>query len=69
VTEERSARDRWLGGAASAASLVFGVALLGLPRGSFDAMIAALGLYLLVLGTLRRIRALQAWRSRGGADA
>jgi uncharacterized membrane protein HdeD (DUF308 family)/uncharacterized membrane protein YjdF len=55
---ERSGRDRWLGGAISAAAFVFGVALLGLPHRSFDAMLTALGLYLLVLGTLRLIRAL-----------
>lgn len=60
----RSDRDRWLGGAVSAAALVFGVAMLGLPRRSFDAMIAALGLYLLVLGALRLIRALEARAQR-----
>ncbi len=63
----RSDRDRWLGGAASAAAFVFGVALLGLPRRSSDAMITALGLYLVVLGALRLIRALEARRSRAGA--
>jgi uncharacterized membrane protein HdeD (DUF308 family) len=49
------------------AALVFGVALLGLPRRSFDAMLAALGLYLVVLGALRLVRALEALRGRAGA--
>jgi uncharacterized membrane protein HdeD (DUF308 family) len=38
--------------------------MLGLPRRSFEAMIAALGLYLLVLGVLQVARALEARRSR-----
>ncbi|HZQ65092.1 MAG TPA: DUF308 domain-containing protein [Gaiellaceae bacterium] len=65
-TAPHSDRDRWLRGAASAAAFVFGVALLGAPRRSVDAMVAALGLYLLVLGALRLVRALQAWRGRAG---
>jgi uncharacterized membrane protein HdeD (DUF308 family) len=60
---DRSERDRWLGGAMSAAALVFGIALLGLPRRSFDAMIAVLGLYLVILGALRLVRALAAGRA------
>lgn len=60
----RSERDRWLGGAVSAAALVFGIALLGMPRRSFDTMVAVLGLYLVVLGALRLVRALEA-RHRG----
>lgn len=56
-TRTRSERERWLGGAASAAALVFGIAMLALPRHSLDAVIAVLGLYLLVLGALRLLRA------------
>jgi uncharacterized membrane protein HdeD (DUF308 family) len=63
-TESHSERDRWLGGALSAAALVFGVAMLGLPRRSFDAVLIAVGLYLLVIGTLSLVRGLEGRRSR-----
>jgi len=60
ATGAPSSRDRWLGGAASAAALVFGIAILGLPSRSFDAVITVLGLYLVVLGALQLVRALAA---------
>ena len=68
TSSARSDHDRWLGGALSAAALVFGIALIGLPARSLDAVIAAIGLYLLVLGALRLVRALEARRNRADAD-
>lgn len=56
-------RDRWLGGAASATSFVFGVALLASPNRSFDAVIAILGLYLCIAGVFRLIRSLPIGRA------
>lgn len=61
---EHSERDRWLGGVVSAASLIFGVALLGSPRRSSDTIIAVFGLYLLVVGALQLVRAFGARRGR-----
>ncbi|HVP75771.1 MAG TPA: DUF308 domain-containing protein [Gaiellaceae bacterium] len=59
ATPGRSTRERWLGGVTSVVALVFGVAMLGRPIRSLDAMIALLGLYLCVLGTLRLVRAVR----------
>jgi uncharacterized membrane protein HdeD (DUF308 family)/uncharacterized membrane protein YjdF len=57
ATEGRTTRDRWVGGALSIVGLIFGVALLGSPDRSFDAVLTLLGVYLLVVGVLRLVRA------------
>jgi uncharacterized membrane protein HdeD (DUF308 family) len=48
--------------------LVFGVAMLGMPQRGLDAAIAALGLYLLVVGAIQVVRAVEEWRSRATAS-
>jgi hypothetical protein len=58
----KSDRDRWLGGAASAAAFLYGVALLGFAGRSLDTTSALLGLYLVVLGVLRFVRASESRR-------
>lgn len=54
----RTDRERWLGGAASAAAFAIGVALLAQPHLTHDAIVAVLGMYLLILGALQLVRAL-----------
>jgi uncharacterized membrane protein HdeD (DUF308 family) len=64
VTEVRSGRDRWLGALAGIAAFVFGLAMLGIPGRSLDAIITLLGLYFLVLGAIRLVQSLAAWYGR-----
>jgi uncharacterized membrane protein HdeD (DUF308 family) len=63
LTEDRTDRDRWLGAFAGIAAFVFGLALLGSPGRSLDTVITLLGIYLLVFGAIRLVRALAAWRA------
>jgi|KBSMisStaDraftv2_1062788.scaffolds.fasta_scaffold12262_4 uncharacterized membrane protein HdeD (DUF308 family)/uncharacterized membrane protein YjdF len=58
------AHERWLGALAGLAAFVFGVALLASPGKSLQAVITLVGVYLLVLGGLRLVRAAEAWRER-----
>ncbi len=51
-------RDRWLAGAASGSSFVFGVALLAMPSLGLEALTVVFGLYLLNRGVFRLLRAL-----------
>jgi uncharacterized membrane protein HdeD (DUF308 family) len=56
-------RQRWLGAAVSVVAYVFGIALLASPGNSLHAVIVLLGIYLVVLGGLRVLHALEAaWR-------
>jgi uncharacterized membrane protein HdeD (DUF308 family) len=58
----RASRDRWLGGAAGAAAFVFGMAMIGTAKRDVQTVVTLVGLYFVVLGTLRLVRALQADR-------
>jgi uncharacterized membrane protein HdeD (DUF308 family)/uncharacterized membrane protein YjdF len=62
ATAARTSRQRWLGGASSVVALVFGIALLAEPRGSLHTTIMLLGLFLIVLGAIRLVRAADVWR-------
>jgi uncharacterized membrane protein HdeD (DUF308 family) len=56
-------RQRWLGAAVSVVAYVFGIALLASPGNSLHAVIVLLGIYLVVLGGLRVLHAVEAaWR-------
>jgi uncharacterized membrane protein HdeD (DUF308 family)/uncharacterized membrane protein YjdF len=61
VSSKRDTRERWVGAAASAAAYVFGIALLATPGKSLHRVINLLGIYLVVLGALRLLRALEVW--------
>jgi uncharacterized membrane protein HdeD (DUF308 family)/uncharacterized membrane protein YjdF len=56
-----SIRERWLGALASVGAFVFGMAMLARPAGSFGAAINLLGIYLVVVGGLRLLQALDTW--------
>lgn len=56
-------RRRWLGTAVSVVAYVFGIALLASPGNSLHAVIVLLGIYLVILGGLRVLHAMEAaWR-------
>jgi len=59
ASSARTTRERWLGGVASVALFVFGIAMLARPGRSFDAAVTLLGVYLLVLGAMRLWRGLE----------
>jgi uncharacterized membrane protein HdeD (DUF308 family) len=61
-TRPFSSRERWLGALLSIVAFVFGIAMLGRPGGSLGAVINLLGLYLVVIGALRLLQAIDAWR-------
>jgi len=63
LTEDRPGHDRWLGALAAIAAFVFGLAMLGIPGRSLDAIVTLLGLYFLVLGAIRFVQALAAWHA------
>ena len=63
LTEDRTDRDRWLGALAAIAAFVFGLALLGSPGRSLDTVITLLGIYFLVAGAIRLVRAFSLWRA------
>ena len=54
---DHTTRDRWLGGAAAAAAFVLGVAMLGAAQRGFDTFVTLVGVYLVVIGVLRLVRA------------
>ena len=64
LTEDRPDHDRWLGALAGIAAFVFGLAMLAIPGRSLNAIITLLGLYFLVLGTIRLVQSLAAWYGR-----
>jgi uncharacterized membrane protein HdeD (DUF308 family)/uncharacterized membrane protein YjdF len=59
-TQPHTTRERWLGALTSVVAFIFGVAMIGRPKGGLDAVIKLLGLYLVVLGALRLLQALSA---------
>jgi len=69
-TRSLSSRERWLGAASSVVAFVFGIAMLARPESSLAAVINLLGIYLIVIGALRLLQAIDAWhrRRRAGAD-
>ena len=64
LTDERRGHDRLLGAVAGIAAFVFGLAMVSIPGRSLDAVITLLGLYFLVLGVIRLVQWLAAWRTR-----
>ena len=69
LTEDRPDHDRWLGALAGIVAFVFGLAILGSPGRSLDAVITLLGLYFLVFGAIRLVRSLAIWRGRRRVQA
>ena len=67
-TRLRSDRERWLGALSSIVAFVFGIAVVARPEGSFAAVINLIGLYLVVIGALRLLQALDAWHRRRRAQ-
>ena len=57
-------RERLLGGAAAFVAFVFGIAMLASPGKSLHAVIMLLGIYLVVFGALRLVRAADVWHER-----
>ena len=68
LTDARNGHERWLGAAVSVAALVFGVAMLGSGGQGLDLIVNLLGIYFLVIGSLRLVRAIAAHRSAHGGD-
>jgi uncharacterized membrane protein HdeD (DUF308 family)/uncharacterized membrane protein YjdF len=68
TAENRTTSERWLGGLTAVAALVVGVVMLAEPRSSLDTAIALLGLFLVILGVSRLLRAAAARRSRGATS-
>jgi uncharacterized membrane protein HdeD (DUF308 family) len=50
-------------------AFVFGIAMLARPESSLAAVINLLGVYLVVIGALRLLQALDAWHRRRRASA
>jgi uncharacterized membrane protein HdeD (DUF308 family)/uncharacterized membrane protein YjdF len=63
-TRAGSTRERWLGVLAGIAAFVFGIAMLARPAGTLETAIHLLGTYLIVVGALRLLQALDAWHRR-----
>ena len=59
---ETRTRERVIGAVAAIAAFVFGIAMLARPESSFHAALTLVGVYLVVLGALRLVRALAARR-------
>ena len=59
-----TSRERWLGALTSIVAFVFGIAMLALPGSSLAAVIDVLGAYLIVIGALRLLQSVEAWRRR-----
>jgi uncharacterized membrane protein HdeD (DUF308 family) len=68
LTDARDDRERWLGAVASVAALVLGVAMLGSGGSGLDLIVNLLGIYFVVTGSLRLVRALAARRSTHAGD-
>jgi uncharacterized membrane protein HdeD (DUF308 family)/uncharacterized membrane protein YjdF len=56
-SSEHTTRDRWLGGAAGAAAFLFGMAMIGTAQRDVRAAVTVVGVYLVVVGALRVVRA------------
>jgi uncharacterized membrane protein HdeD (DUF308 family)/uncharacterized membrane protein YjdF len=63
LSNSTDVRERWLGAVSAVLALAFGLTLLARPHSAFDKVITLLGLYLVVIGGLRLVRALAARRS------
>jgi uncharacterized membrane protein HdeD (DUF308 family) len=68
LTDARDDRERWLGAVASVAALVLGVAMLGSGGSGLDLIVNLLGIYFVVTGSLRLVRAFAARRSTHAGD-
>jgi uncharacterized membrane protein HdeD (DUF308 family) len=66
LSEARNGQERWLGAAASVAALILGVAMLGSGGRGLHLIVKLLGIYFLVIGSLRLARAVAAHRSAQG---
>jgi uncharacterized membrane protein YjdF/uncharacterized membrane protein HdeD (DUF308 family) len=58
-TRSGGERARWLAGLGAVSAFVFGVAILALPDHSLDATVVVFALYLMSLGAVRLVRALE----------
>jgi uncharacterized membrane protein HdeD (DUF308 family) len=67
-TRASSTRERWLGALASVVAFVFGIAMLARPVSSLNAVITLLGVYLLAIGAVRLLQAIDAWYRRRHSD-
>jgi uncharacterized membrane protein HdeD (DUF308 family) len=66
-TRPRSGRERWLGAVSGDVAFVFGIAMLARPESSLAAVINLLRVYMIVIGALRLLQALDAWHRRRSA--
>jgi uncharacterized membrane protein HdeD (DUF308 family) len=62
LSNSTDVHQRWLGAVSAVLALAFGLTLLARPHSAFDKVITLLGLYLVVIGALRLIRAAVAHR-------
>jgi uncharacterized membrane protein HdeD (DUF308 family) len=68
LSQVRGTRERWLGAASAVAAFIFGIALLARPGGGSVSVLHLLGTYLLVIGVLRLLQALNAWHRHARAS-
>jgi uncharacterized membrane protein HdeD (DUF308 family) len=66
-TRSTTIRERWLGAASGIVAFVFGIVMLARPESSLTAVINLLGIYLIVIGTVRLLQAADAWHRRRAA--
>lgn len=52
-------RERWLAGLGAVSAFIFGVAILALPEHSLDATVVVFALYLMSVGAVRLVRAIE----------
>jgi uncharacterized membrane protein HdeD (DUF308 family) len=64
TTRPHTTRERWLGALSSVVAFVFGIAILALPGSSLAAVIDVFGVYLVVIGAVRLLQAVEAWHRR-----
>jgi uncharacterized membrane protein HdeD (DUF308 family)/uncharacterized membrane protein YjdF len=63
-TRPGGARERWLFALSGIVAFVFGIAMIARPNSSLTAVINLLGVYLIVIGGLRLLQAVEAWHRR-----
>jgi uncharacterized membrane protein HdeD (DUF308 family) len=63
-TRARRGGERWLGVLSSVVAFVFGITVLARPGDSIAVVINLFGIYLVVIGGLRLLQALEAWYRR-----
>jgi uncharacterized membrane protein HdeD (DUF308 family)/uncharacterized membrane protein YjdF len=68
LSEARNSHERWLGASASVAALVLGIAMLGSGGRGLHLIVNLLGIYFLVIGSLRLARAAEAHRTAPAGD-